>query len=125
MRANIMIVEDDPNIRALLWALLPAAGYEVREADSLRALRACLGQPAPEVLLLDLQLGDGNGLSALPDVKQHWPGTRVVILTGHGSVEAADEAYKVEDVFLLTKPMDAEMLTTVIELALSEKPGKT
>jgi DNA-binding NtrC family response regulator len=124
MRAEIMIVDDDTTLRPLLGKLLTATGYGVREADSLKGLRACLEQPAwePDVLLLDLQLGDGYGLSVLPEVKQHWPGTRVVILTGHGSVEAAEQAYKMDNVFLLNKPMDAAMLTTVIELALSDKP---
>ncbi len=121
MRANIMIVDDDSTLRSLLGKLLIATGYGVQETDSLQGLRTHLGQAGPDVLLLDLNLGDGSGLSALPEVKQHWPATRVVILTGNSSVEAAEQAYEMDDVFLLNKPMDAAMLTTVIELALSDK----
>ncbi len=124
MPTNILIVEDDPTLRPLLSKLLSAAGYTPTEADCLAALRARFEGPAPDLLLLDLVLPDGDGLSALPEVKKRWPTTRVVILTGHGSVEAAEGAYGIEDVFMLSKPMDSGMLESVIELALAKPRPK-
>jgi DNA-binding NtrC family response regulator len=126
MPAKILILEDEMVVRLLLNEILTPAGYSVTEADSLRALQACLEQeqPGPDVLLMDLHLADGDGMSALPEVKRRWPATRVVILTGDGTVEVAERAYKLDDLFLLSKPIDPDMLTTVIELALSDKPGK-
>jgi DNA-binding NtrC family response regulator len=66
-----------------------------------------------------LQLPDGSGLNLLPEIRKHWPSTRVIILTGDGSIETAEAAYKQADVFLLNKPFDAEMLRTVLELSLT------
>jgi DNA-binding NtrC family response regulator len=123
MAARILLVEDDPTVRESLRNLLSVAGYEMSEASTLRSLQDCLLEPAPQVLLLDLHLPDGHGLSALPDVKKNWPGCKVVILTGDGSLKATEDVYKFDDVFLLSKPLDPEMLESVLEMALMQHAG--
>jgi len=120
MAAHILVLEDEQPQREFLKSVLSEGGYVVTEADTLAALRSCLRNNAPDVLLLDLHLPDGDGLSAVPEVRKTWPATRIVILTGHGSVQAAEEAFKMDDVFLVTKPVDVDMLKTVLELALTQ-----
>ena len=125
MQHSILIVEDEPLIRDLIKTYLDPVGCLTTEAGDLAGARKALAGPAPAVVLLDLRLPDGNGLSLLPEIKRQWPTTRVVILTGDGTVETAEQAYKQDDVYLLNKPFDAEMLRTVVELSLtSGKDGE-
>ena len=119
MQHSIMIVEDEPLIRDLIKTYLEPVGCLMTEAGDLASARKAFSGAAPAVVLLDLRLPDGNGLSLLPEIRQHWPGTRVVILTGDGSIETAEAAYKQDEVYLLNKPFDAEMLRTVLELSLA------
>ena len=121
MPARILLVEDDPTLRESLTHQLSVAGYEMTEADTLEALHNCLHDPAPEALLLDLHLPDGDGLSALPEVKRNWPDCKVVILSADGSLEATEAVYQLDDVFLLSKPLDPEMLESVLGLALTQR----
>jgi DNA-binding NtrC family response regulator len=125
MPAKILIVEDEPGIRDLVRQFLSPAGYVISEAEDVASLKKQLHLPAPDVLLLDLRLPDGNGLSVIPDLKKSWPAARIVILTGYGSVDAAEQAYKLDDVFLLSKPFDSEMLNAMVGLALAAGPNKS
>lgn len=119
MQPRILIVEDDLCIRELVMTFLGRERFALSEAGDLATVRGQMPGAAPELLLLDLHLPDGNGLSLLPEVKRHWPTTKVVILTGYGTVEVAEEAYKLDDLFLLSKPFDSEMLNSVVDLALA------
>jgi DNA-binding NtrC family response regulator len=119
MQHSILIVEDEPFIRDLIKACLEPVGCLMAEAGDLASARKAFSGAAPAVVLLDLRLPDGNGLSLLPEINKHWPGTRVVILTGDSSVEIAELSYKQDAVFLLNKPFDGETLRTVLELALA------
>jgi DNA-binding NtrC family response regulator len=122
MKTTILIVEDEAVIRELVSHVLGSETCEVSEVENLAGLRRSLAGPAPALVILDLKLPDGHGLSMLPELKQKWPATKVIILTGYGSVDAAEEAYKVDpELFLLSKPMDPGTLRALVELALSGK----
>jgi DNA-binding NtrC family response regulator len=121
MAARILLVEDDPALRESLRNLLSVAGYDMNVADTLGALQAHFLEPAPQALLLDLDSPDGPGLAALTDVKKNWPACKVVILTADGSLKATEDVYKLDDVFLLSKPLDPEMLESVLQMALTQR----
>jgi DNA-binding NtrC family response regulator len=118
MKAKIMLVDDEPSFRLLVQSLLVKEGYEVTEAGSCSSLRQALAGPPPNLVLLDLYLPDGNGLDVLPDLRLHWPNTKVIILTGHPGAEAAEDAYRLGEVLWLNKPFDAAMLKAMIGVAL-------
>ena len=118
MKAKIMLVDDEPSFRLLVQSLLLKEGYEVTEAGSCSSLRQALAGSPPDLVLLDLYLTDGNGLDLLPELRMHWPNTKVIILTGHPGVESAEDAYRVSDVLWLNKPFDAAMLKVMIGVAL-------
>jgi two-component system, NtrC family, response regulator HydG len=121
MQPRILIVEDDKCIRELVATFLGREKFALNVAADLESARKQFTAPAPDILLLDLQLPDGNGLSLLPDVKKNWPDTKVIILTGYGTVEVAEEAYKMDDLFLLAKPFDSEMLNSIVDLAMAAR----
>ncbi len=126
MNAKLLMVDDDEDLRGMVRDILALEGYEVAEAGNAAGLRRALQGPAPDALILDLSLPDGNGLSLLPEVKQHWPGAKVVILTGYGTVDAAHEAYRqMENVYFQSKPFDPGLLKALLELALNQNPGAT
>jgi DNA-binding NtrC family response regulator len=124
MNHHIMIVEDESPIRLFVRTILEKQGYTVSEAGDLAGLRAAFQGAAPAALILDLNLPDGNSLAHLGELKQKWPRTRVIILTGHGTVDAVEQAYQLEqDLFLHSKPVDGDTLLALVELALSRPAG--
>ena len=123
MKTSILIVEDEGAIRELVKLALGSDKYELCEAGDLAGLRQLLAGPAPGAVILDLNLSDGNSLALLPELKRKWPASKVIILTGHGSVEVAEEAFKVDpQLFLQSKPFDPETLGALVELALAGNP---
>jgi DNA-binding NtrC family response regulator len=120
MKTTILIVDDEADIREWVKLVLGSDNYELTEAWDLAGLRRSLAGPAPGVVILDLKLPDGNSLSVLPELKQKWPASKVILLTGYGTVEAAEEAYKMDaQLFLESKPFDPGTLRALVELALA------
>jgi two-component system response regulator PilR (NtrC family) len=119
MNATILIVDDESLIRDLVRMTLEAESYRVDEAPDLATLRAKLQSgSATDLVILDLSLPDGNGLSLLPEIKARWPRCKTIILTGYGTIEAAEQAYKIDDVFFQAKPFDVDTLKAMVSLAL-------
>lgn len=80
-KRRVLIVDDEEGMRELLKAILDG-DYHVSEADCGAALHRALQLEQPHVVLLDMKLPDANGLGLLPAIKQRWPATEVIILTG-------------------------------------------
>jgi DNA-binding NtrC family response regulator len=87
-KGKILIVDDEEAMRDLLKAILES-DYHVAEADSGVALHRALDQDQPDVILLDMKLPDANGLGLLPAIKQRWPATQVIVLSGAPTDAAA------------------------------------
>jgi DNA-binding NtrC family response regulator len=121
MKHRVLIVDDEPIIRAHVTALLEEEHYQAMEADSASALRRLFKGPAPDVVLLDLKLPDGDGLTLIPELKKAWPEAKIAILTGYGNREVAVEAFKRKAVYLQCKPFDSDELKTLLKAALMVK----
>jgi two-component system, NtrC family, response regulator len=80
-KGKILIVDDEEGIRDLLKAILEG-DYHLSEADCGAALHQALDREQPDVVLLDMKLPDANGLGLLPAIKQRWPATEVIVLSG-------------------------------------------
>jgi DNA-binding NtrC family response regulator len=122
MKAKILIVDDEAELRGVVKDLLGMEGYEMAEAADIASLRQRLEGAPADIVLLDLKLPDGDGLALLPEIKQKWPNSKVIILTGYGTVDVAEGAFKTDDqIFLQSKPFDAGILKALVELALTRK----
>ncbi len=121
MNARILIVDDQQELCLLLQNLLASHGYRASSITSGTALRQSLGGQEPDVVLLDLKLDDADGLELLPLIKKSWPGTEVIVLTGHASLDAAVTATKLGAYDFQKKPFDHESLLHSIEKALEHK----
>jgi len=115
---DILIIDDDPALRLGLAETLKARGCTVEEAESLAGARERLSKSAPHAVLLDIQLGDGNGLELLPLLKDSWPDVPVVMMTAHGSIDSAVLAMQRGAATYLQKPLNSEELVVVIGQAL-------
>ena len=120
MKGNILIVDDQAELRQLLAALL-CTDYEVNEADSGAELREAFARPQPDIVLLDLGLPDANGMELLPEIKKQWPDTEVIVLTGMASLEAAVNATKRGAYHFLNKPFDTQNLLVTVSRAIEHK----
>ncbi|MFM2247530.1 MAG: hypothetical protein RL071_3604, partial [Pseudomonadota bacterium] len=87
---RVLVVEDQPLIRELLCELVSSWGYAVEGVDSLGGARARVAGVA--VVLLDLQLPDGEGMSLVPELQTLSPPPAVIVSTGFGTVENAIQA---------------------------------
>ena len=123
MKGKILIVDDEADLRLLLKSILES-DYAVTEAESGAALKKLFIAEAPDVILLDLNLPDANGLDLLPQIKKSWPNAEVIVLTGAATFEAAVEATKRGAYHFINKPFDTAALLVTIERAIENQQQK-
>ena len=123
MKGKILIVDDEADLRLLLKSILESE-YTVTEAENGAALKKLLTAEAPDIVLLDLNLPDANGLDLLPQLKKSWPDAEVVVLTGAATFEAAVEATKRGAYHFINKPFDTSALLVTIERAIENQQQK-
>ena len=116
MQSEILIVDDEPDIRALLGDMLVEEGFRCREAgDSAAALRSIEERP-PQVVILDIWLrgDDRDGLSMLKTLRERRPEISVVTISGDGEIKTAVESMRLGAVDFIEKPLrSAEVARTV------------
>lgn len=120
MAQDILIVDDERDIRTLTGEILGDEGFETREAhDSTSALAAVAEQP-PGLVLLDiwLQGSELDGLGILKEIKRLHPETPVLMMSGHGSVETAVQAIQDGAYDFIEKPFKSERMLLLIERAM-------
>jgi DNA-binding NtrC family response regulator len=117
MKAKILIVDDEADLRNLLTSVLEDH-YEVAQASNGAAVQKAFAQPAPDVVLLDVKLPDADGLELLPQIKRRWPDTEVIVLTGHGTISMAVEAGRGGAYNFLAKPFENEKLLADVKCAV-------
>ena len=119
-KPHILVVDDEPNVRKVLGALLEQAGYlTTRAAGGDEALDLVRAQD-PDLVITDLKMPGMDGLALLGRLKNAFPEIPVVLLTAHGTVEAAVEAMKQGALDFLTKPFDKERVLEVVAKGLGQ-----
>ncbi len=124
MKGKVLLVDDEPNIRDLVAAVLQRE-FQVSEVESGAALQKAFADlPQPDVIVLDQKLRDATGLDLLPVIKKRWADTEVIMLTGMGTVEMALEAGRLGAFNFLTKPFETEKLLADVRCAFDSKQKK-
>src|SRR5882724_7812792 len=118
MKANILVIDDDAEIRELLVQILQRNNYQVSQAKDGAAVREAFDRLQADIVLLDYKLPDTSGLDLLPLIKKEWPETEVIMLTGHATYDVAVEAIKRGAFHFQEKPFDPESLLNLIKRAL-------
>ncbi len=125
---SLLVVEDDPHLCQRLVRAFAERGFLAQGAESVHdALR--LSEEAPEYAVVDLRIGEGSGLDVVRALVAKDPATRIVMLTGYGSIATAVEAMRLGAVNYLTKPADADEILHALrrgeESATPAPPGET
>jgi two-component system response regulator RegA len=118
--ASLLIIDDDgPFLRRLARAM-EIRGFAVETAESVAEGIAKTKAHPPKYAVVDLRLGDGNGLDVVEVIRQRRDDTRVIVLTGYGNIATAVTAVKLGAVDYLSKPADADEIYG----ALTQRPGE-
>jgi two-component system response regulator RegA len=113
--ATLLLVDDDEVLCRRLARALEQRGYEVAVAfDAEQALELARAEP-PEYAVVDLRLGDAQGLEVVRNLLEIERATRVIVLTGYGSIASAVEAMRLGAVHYLTKPADADQVAAALK----------
>ena len=118
MTANVLIVDDEKNIRTTLARSLELEGYRCDTADSVASAVDLFQSQPCDVALLDVQLPDGSGLDVLVQWRRIRPDVPVVVMSGHGTIEMALEAVKKGAHDFLEKPISLDKLLLTLRIAL-------
>ena len=110
---DLLIVEDDPNLRSALVALVSREGALPREAATLEEARKALAEAPLDAVLVDLTLPDGSGLDLLGD-PEAYGAPEYIVVTGDASADTAVQALKRGALDYLTKPVDRARLRSVL-----------
>ena len=117
---SLLIVDDDRPFSTRLARAMEGRGFQVRVAESVADGVAAVETQAPAYAVIDMRLGDGNGLDVIARLKERRPEARGVILTGYGNIATAVTAVKLGAFDYLAKPADADE----IYAALRAEPGE-
>lgn len=120
MSADILVVDDETDIRELVAGLLEDEGYRTRKASSADEALAAIAARRPNLVFLDIWLQGSrlDGLQVLELIKQGHPDLAVVMISGHGNIETAVSAIKSGAYDFIEKPFKADRLVLVAERAL-------
>jgi DNA-binding NtrC family response regulator len=121
--ANILVVDDEMGIRALLQEILTDEGHSVELAENAAQARVLRERQRPDLVLLDIWMPDVDGISLLKE----WGSAGmlsmpVIMMSGHGTIDTAVEATKYGATAFLEKPITLQKLLRAVEQALV-KPG--
>jgi two-component system response regulator RegA len=119
---SLLILDDDRPFLARLAKAMETRGYRVTTAASVDEGLIAISSFAPDYAVIDVRLGDGNGLDVVSEIKKRHPGTRSLVLTGYGNIASAVAAIKRGAFDYLAKPADADEIDAALHGSMGEKP---
>ena len=111
---SLLIVDDDKPFSTRLARAMESRGYHVQVADSVAEGVSAVDARPPAFAVIDMRLGDGNGLDVIVRLKERRPEARGVILTGYGNIATAVTAVKLGAFDYLAKPADADEIYSAL-----------
>lgn len=122
---TVLIVDDEPAMRAAIAESLRRKGCEIVQAAEGREALACIDEVKPWLTITDLRMPKLSGLQLLKEVKKRMPGMPVVVMTAYGSVETAVEAIKLGAYDYVVKPFATEMLERILASLEESAAGRS
>ncbi|KGI77263.1 response regulator transcription factor [Oleiagrimonas soli] len=112
--AKLLIVDDDITFARVLSRALGSRGFQIEIAHDTEDALAQVQRLQPDYCVLDLKLGEQNGLQLIPQLRRQAPGMRILLLTGYASIATAVEAIKRGAHDYLAKPVDADAVVRAL-----------
>lgn len=122
---QVLIIDDEADIRELLELTLGRMDLETRSAESVATAYDLLGQFDFNLCLTDMRLPDGNGIDVVRHIQEKYPLLPVAVITAHGNMETAIAALKAGAFDFVSKPVDINELRALVRSALRlSRPGE-
>ncbi len=119
--AHILVTDDEAGLRKTLSSILEDEGYRVSGAGTREEARAVLSADPPDLVLLDVWLGEEDGLDFLEEIEKEPDAPAVVVMSGHGTIETAVRALKAGAFDYIEKPFSMDRVLTVAGNALRQR----
>ncbi len=111
---SIVAVDDDPDFREYLHAVLDPDGHDLRTAADPAMLYEACERRLPDVVLLDMKMGEADGEQVLVEIRRRWPRLCVIVVTGYPTLDSMRQTFK-QDVFdYVAKPFSTDDLRRVL-----------
>ena len=120
-KANILIVDDEEVVRLSHLRSLEGADCNTRAAEAGKAAMTIMEQHPADVVLLDLRMPDLDGMDVLKTIKERWPESEVVVITGYPSLETAKQAVQLGAFNYLAKPLGPADVLKAANDAVNQK----
>ncbi len=120
---TLLIVEDDKLFLQRLARAMESRGFEVRLAETVQEGLQQVETAPPAFAVVDMRLGDGNGLDVIQALKQRRPDARGIVLTGYGNIATAVTAVKLGAFDYMSKPADADEVAAALLATGEHKPA--
>lgn len=121
MAERVLLVDDDTEFLEVMSERLEMRGVEVSTAESAETALALIEKEFFDVVILDLQMPNVDGIETLKRIKEKHEELQVILLTGHATVEKGVEAIKLGATDFIEKPADLEALNEKIKKAKQKK----
>jgi two-component system cell cycle sensor histidine kinase/response regulator CckA len=125
---RVLVVEDDPAVRASLEEILGVLGYRVTGVAGCEEASRASEQTDFDLLLSDYVLPDGSGTDIAEELRERWPGLKVIVMSGYAQDAAVGEQATLGNLHFLQKPFTARALGDAVRDALNvpnARPGST
>ena len=122
-RQQVLIVDDEPDIRELLEITLMRMGLDTRSAENFSDATRLLYDESFDLCLTDMKLPDGDGIALVEHIQQNYPNTPTAVITAHGSIDLAIKAMKCGAFDFVSKPVSLETLRNLVDKALTLPRG--
>ena len=121
---NILVVDDDADIREVLADRLESLGYRVFAAETAKVGLELLERQNPQLVLLDIEMPDMNGIDMLREIRRREHDVTVVMITAYGTIERAVEAMKEGAYDFIPKPFEPDHVALIVAKALERESLK-
>src|SRR5438552_6981663 len=118
---KVLVVDDEESVVVTIKAILQLDGYDVATTTSAAEARKMVRDQEFDLVLTDLRLEDGDGLEVLRAVREHFPETVTIMLTGYASLESAIQALRVGAYDYLVKPSEVEELRSTVARGIERR----
>ena len=122
-RVQILVIDDEPDLRTLYELTLLRDGYQVAAAATVAEAWELLAAQRFDLVITDMRLPDGSGIDVLKGVRAQQRSERCIVITAYGSAENAVESLKAGAFDYLTKPVDLKQFRTVVAAAAHGVPA--
>lgn len=120
---KLLVIDDESIVRTSCKRVLSPEGYEVRlAANAFEGIRL-MEEEQFDVVLTDLKMPDMDGITVLETIKERWPETQVIVITGYQTVDTAVKSIKLGAFDYIEKPFTPDALLSAVAAAMDNKKG--